>query len=234
MTCAAGAIPDPPASLSVTLLGGLTLEASPSTGAGVVGSELAAAMSMLGQLGPALGAMAPVLKVIDAVTSLFGVLQRAPEIPVDPSGFVEALEEAAQKVAALAPLIPQVSVPAMIGGAITAVAAHVRAVAAQVASIADVEANAQALLDAATGAGDAALEAQAQCALDNAATLTRHAEAAMGPAGSILDVLSSLMAFIPAPVELPGLPQPGGAASDLAAALGTLASTLEAIQIPGA
>jgi len=234
MTCTAGTIPEPPQALSVTLPGGLTLEASPSTGAAVVGSDLAAAMSMIGQLGPALGALAPVLKVIDAVTSLFAVLQRAPEIPVDPTGFLEALEEAAQKVAALAPLIPQVSVPAMLGGAIAAVAAHVRAVAAQAATIAEAEAKAQALLEEATDANDAALAAEAQCALDNAAVMTRHAEAALGPVGAILDVITGLMSFLPTPVDLPGLPAPGGSATALASALTTLAETLEAIRIPGA
>jgi hypothetical protein len=215
--------------------GGISITALSAIGPGMISTEFSMISSLMTQLGPALAALSPILKVIDAVTSLFTVLQRAPEIPVDPAGFLEALEEAAQKIAALSPLIPQVSVPMTISTTIAAVASYARAVSAQVGGIATVQAQAQTLASQATAAGDAALQAEAQCALDNADALMAHAAAAMGPLGSTLDLVAGFMSFIPSPVSLPAVPDPAGmGAAQLAAALDALVAVLDAIHIPGA
>jgi len=234
MSCSDAKLPSPPSPLTISLPGGISIEALPST-QGMISTELSMINSLMTQLGPALGGISPVLKVIDAVTAMFTVLQRAPEIPVDPAGFIEALAEAAEKIAALAPLIPQVSVPATIFSSIQACASFARAIRDQVEQIADTQTQAQALFDQAEAAGDAALKEQAQCALDNVDALMEHAGAAMGPLTSIMNIITGLMSFIPSPVELPGVPDPSSMGpQQLADALDVLVQALEGIQIPGA
>jgi hypothetical protein len=235
MSCDDAKIPSPPTLIAITLPGGIELKALAASGPGMIATDLSMISSLMTQLGPALGALSPALKVIDAVTSMFTVLQRAPEIPVDPAGFLEALAEAAEKVGALAPLIPQVSIPATIATSITAVAKFARAIRDQVAAIATEQTTAQALKDTAEANGDAALAAEAQCALDNASALMEHASASMEPLAALLDIITGLMSFIPSPVGLPTVPDTSDMTpQQLLDALDVLVETLEAISIPGA
>ncbi|MCP4573338.1 MAG: hypothetical protein GY838_13365 [bacterium] len=198
----------------------------------MVGTDFSAVQSIMSQLGPALAALQPALILIDAVTALFTVLERAPEIPVDPAGFIEALNEARQKIAKVATLIPQLSVPLMVITTISACAKYLTAVIEQLTEVATATASAQALMDQAVLAGDTALQTEAQCALNNAATMTAHAGAALGPVTGILGSISSLISFLPAPVDLPSMPDPADmGAQEMIDALEPIIAVLEAIQI---
>jgi hypothetical protein len=230
--CVGKGLPPPPERVTVTLPLGISIEPLPS-GSSVIATELSQIMSLMNQLSPALAALQPVLRIIDAVTALFAVLQKAPEIPVDPAGFFEALGEAAEKIGRLTPLIPQFSIPLTISSTIAVLSGYARAISDTLREAATAIAQAQATLDAAVAAGDAALEAQARCSLASANALKDHAAAAMGPLSSILDMVTGLMGFIPSPQELPTVPDASLAAEPLADALDAMADVLDAIRIPG-
>lgn len=230
MTCT-GQLPDPPEQIRITLPAGMELVSAPNP-IGVVGTDFSAVQSIMAQLGPALAALQPILRIIDAVTSLFEVLKKAPEIPVDPAGFIESLEEATVKIAKLSTLVPQLSVPAMVITTIGACAKYLTAIIGQLSSIAAAGAAAQEVMDQAVAAGDVQLQTEAQCSLDNVAKLTEHAGAAMGPVVGILTSITSMLSFLPAPVELPGIPDVTGmAAQEMVDALQPIVAVLEAISL---
>jgi hypothetical protein len=231
MSCNDGLLPPPPDEISISLPAGMQLVSSPNA-VGIIATDFSAVQSIMGQLGPALSGLQPVLLVIDAVTALFAVLQRAPEIPVDPAGFIEALAEAGEKVAKLGTLIPQFSVPATVITTISACAKYLTAVIGQLEDIVSAEEAAQTLLDQAIAAGDTELQTEAECALTNTDTMTAHASAAMGPIIGVLEAITTLISFLPSPVEIPGIPDTSEmSAQEMIDALQPIIDVLEAIQI---
>jgi hypothetical protein len=231
MSCTTGLLPDPPDEIQITLPAGMSLTSLPSP-VGLVATDFSAVQSIMTQLGPALAGLQPVFLVIDAVTAIFTVLERAPEIPFDPAGFVEALDEARKKLAKLGTLVPQLSVPLMVVTTISACAKYLTAVIGQLTDIVAAGNTAQALMDQAVAAADTQLQTEAQCALDNVSKITEHAAAALGPITGVLSSLTSLIGFLPAPVELPAMPDASGmAAQEMIDALQPIVAILEAIQI---
>jgi len=231
MSCPDGLLPEPPDEIRITLPAGMELVSLPNP-VGLVGTDFSAVQSIMAQLGPALAGIQPVLLVIDAVTALFAVLERAPEIPTDPVGFVEELQNASKKVAKLGTLVPQLSVPLMVITTISACAKYLTAVIGQLTDIVAAGTSAQTLMDAAVAAGDTLLQTEAQCALDNVEQITAHAAAALGPITGVLGSLTSLIGFLPAPVDLPAMPDASGmAAQEMIDALQPIVDVLEAISL---
>jgi hypothetical protein len=202
---------------------------------GALATEMAATKSIMGQLGPGLAALMPAFNIIDALLALFGVVEKAPEIPVDPTGFVLALDDARKKFEKLGLLVPALAVPSTVASTITAVARFGRAIIAQLEEVATATAAAQALLDQALSAGDTALQTEAQCALDNAATLGQHAASSMGPMKSVLDAVTLLIGLIGGGVNIPDLPPDPASmsAQALIDALEPIVEVLEQIKVPG-
>jgi hypothetical protein len=229
LSCNEGLIPEPPEEITVTFPGGLTIKSAPNP-AQIVTTDFAAVQSIMAQLAPALAGLQPMLMMIDAMVSLFAVMQKAPEIPVDPSGFVEALQEAAEKIAKVSAIIPALSVPKLALDTIGACARYLQAILAQLEDVVEQSTSAAQLMAQAQADGDTQLQAEAQCAVTNAERMQAHAVAALGPLGSVLDSVTALMGFLPSPKEMPGLPSTDGlGAQELIDALQPVVDVLVAL-----
>ncbi|KKN87413.1 hypothetical protein LCGC14_0258680 [marine sediment metagenome] len=231
MSCQDGLLPAPPAETAITLPAGMSLTSVPSP-VGIVATDFSAIQSIMTQLSPALAGLQPMLMLVDAVMALFTVMERAPEIVTDLDGFLEALKEASVKIGKLATLAPPLSVPAMVVTTISACAKYLTAVIGQLTDVVAATTDAQSLMDQAVAAGDTLLQTEAQCALTNAATMTSHASAAMGPIIGVLEAITKLIGFLPSPVDLPTIPDTSEmTAQAMIDALQPIVDLLEAISI---
>lgn len=227
-------IPDPPTRLELTLPGGLVLKGIPSIEGGVT-TEIGAVQSLLSQAAPALAAMQPPLLTIDAVLALFNLFGAIPDlIGGDVQGYIQAVEDAFEKVSKLATLIPQVSVPRMIGDTITMLISAMVAVDTLVTGLVAQKADAQAALNTAQATGNAYLEAHANCVLTQVDQYTKHVGAALGPVGDIMGVADRLMSMVPGMPSLPSISDASAVPlDDMHEAIEAAIGVLRAVQIPG-
>lgn len=227
-------LPAPPEPLVITLPGGAAITSIPTLGS-LVSTELDLTSSILAQLSPALAALQPFMRLLDVVTSIMDVLQAVPEVPVDPTGFLEALADLAEKVSRLAPLLPPVSLPATIAGAITTVARLLASIVSVLEDVVAAQARVVAAIEEATQAGDAELVTRLECEQAQVVAMGGHALAALGPIQPLLNTLTGLLSFLPGAVTLPAMPDvTGQALGPVVEALQVVVAALEAIQIPGA
>jgi hypothetical protein len=106
------------APLSITLPGGASVGGVPL----LVGPDpLTQALAASAAAGPALAPLMPAFRLIDAVLSLKDFVEAVPKVLVNPGAIIEAGAKFVQKIAALAGLIPQLSVPLMLVGVIDVV-----------------------------------------------------------------------------------------------------------------
>jgi hypothetical protein len=98
--------------LSILLPGGGKL--APVT-SGLFPTEAEMARALLGQLQSVLGALAPAFTMLEALLAIVEILKSVPKVPTNPAKFTQAMAGAAKKFAALAKLVPQLSVPMMLG-----------------------------------------------------------------------------------------------------------------------
>lgn len=222
----------PAVSVTIELPGGLTLMSAPPATEGIV-TELQQVSSLMAALQPALAGLSPMLKTLDAMMAIFDALTAVPEVPTDPAGFFEAMVAVTEKMGALAPLIPQVSVPATVISSVKAIRAFLVAIRDSVAKVAAMATEAQALLDQAASTGDTALATEAQCQLDFAEALAEHANASMGPLGSIMTVVSSFMEMVPVGFVLPAVGDMAGLGpAELLEALDAVIAAFDALPLP--
>jgi hypothetical protein len=108
-------IPSAAAALSVTLPGGASVGGIPL----LVGPDpLTQAFAASAAVGPAMAPLMPAFRIIDAVLSLKDFVEAVPKVLVNPGAIIEAGAKFVTKIAALAGIIPQLSVPLMLVGVI--------------------------------------------------------------------------------------------------------------------
>lgn len=78
----------------------------------VIGGVTIEGFDLIGQIQPALSPLVPVIRLIEAVISLYDALKAVPSL--SPSSILKALKKAAQKLAEIFGLIPQLSLPYMV------------------------------------------------------------------------------------------------------------------------
>lgn len=201
--------PDPPEPAEQDMPGGAKMSSMPNPASGII-SEFDNMSQMLQQLSPALAGIQPVLKAIDAVVSIFTTLQKAPEIPDDPTGFVESLEETGKKIGELSNLVPQVSVFSTVRSSLQNVLKFAKALKEKLQPIVDAVNEAEDLLQQAIDNDDPELASVAQCSLDQQDQLVAHTGVMFQPMTTILDLIESLLGFVPQSVDLPEIPDVTG------------------------
>lgn len=187
-------IPDPPAKLSATLLAGAKLVSMPSVSGGVI-TQLDHVQSMMGQLGPGLAAAQPIFALVNAVTSVFDLIQAV--ITANPPGIIEAVQKAAEALSTLASMIPQVAVPKMVIDVLTVIVSALQAVEQTLSDILEAQNAALAVIAQAQASGDAALEAAGNDMLGQANQMAAHACASLGPLGDLIGVVQDLLSLVP-------------------------------------
>lgn len=95
----------------IRLPGGVAL--SPGTGS-VTPSALMVAKNLTSQANSALGPLAPIFNIVDAVLAVKDFAESVPDVVTNPGSVVEAIGKLVEKIDKLASLVPQLSVPLMI------------------------------------------------------------------------------------------------------------------------
>lgn len=228
-------IADPPTRLSLTLPGGLVISAIPPLEGGVQ-SPIGSVQSLMTQAGPALAAIQPALISIQAMVSMFEVISGIPElIAGDVANWLIKLQEAAEAVGRAASLLPQISLPKAVADLIALLTATLEALLQQAEVIEALETSANATIASAQAAGNIELEAVGTCNLAQAIQLAKHLGGALGPAGDLLSMATSLLDFVPGAPSLPSLSDMSDSSlSEVVTTIETTLTVLRAINIPGA
>lgn len=231
---AADLVPPIPAALpalSVTFPGGATLQSFPKPED--ITQPLRLAKSLVDQAAPLLASLAPLFKLLDLIMSLVRFAQSVPNLISDPSSVAQAIVDVVEKSAAVAALIPQLSVPLMIVGLIDLIITFLEGMVGLLTQLADEAARAQAALQKvadlqAAGLDTDRLAAMANTMQANVVTQTANVSAGLGPVGKIIDVIN-LMASLAGLPELPGI---GGFADPAQGVqvLGDFVSTIRSIR----
>lgn len=82
----------------------------------IPGSDGEALRGLLAQVNSALAPLAPIFNIIDAIIAVFNCVSAVPDAiaNLDPIALFECVPDMAEKIAALAQLIPQLSIPATV------------------------------------------------------------------------------------------------------------------------
>jgi hypothetical protein len=210
--------------ISVTFPGGITLEgAAPPEQAT---QPLRVAKSLIDQAGPVMSGLAPFFKLLDAIMALAKLGSSIPDaiLQLSPEPILEAIQELAPKLAAVAALIPQLSIPLMIVNLIDVVILFLQGVVGQLGALAE---DAQRATDAAARAevlDSDRLRDIAQCLQENVDIQTANMSASMGPIGKILEIITLLASLAGLP-EMPAI----GEFTDPAAGIAVLEGFVDTI-----
>jgi len=216
-------IPELPDPISITLPGGVSMES----------------INLLEQLQPALAPLVPLFNIVDTVVALFNCIKAIPEVigpPPNPTILAACIPELAEKVNALLKLIPQLSLPYTILGAIDLVIDTLRQVRSQLLHLQQQTAQITGAIDRATELEDAGLMAITQCAQHNIEREAANVGKGLASLGKLIGLLNLFLGMIGGP-EIPDLSDLAGRPLDealepLDALIETLQSAREAIPVP--
>jgi len=156
---------------------------------------------------PALAPLQPIFHILDVVTTIVQVVEAIPDAmgpPPDPSGLIELLPELGEKVAKLAGLVPQLSVPLTAVGLIDAVIRELEQAQSQLRALVDVLVRAAAAGQRAQELGDQALARLVECAEEDVDTAAGNVLGGLAAVSGVLGILRPLLAAIGGP-QLPDL-----------------------------
>lgn len=233
-------LPSVPAPLQVRLPGGIVLQGVPSIQTGIV-TPMLNVQAMLGALGPALSGLAPIFTLIDTVVAVGDTLKAIPGLIVgDVESFTDALGRVVEGIGKLVQMAPQVAVPVLVMDVVAVITQGLQAQRELLVRVLELQQQAQDVLDQAAAlvppnaVVQANLEAAAACMEAQAALMTAHSEAAMGPLVQLQGMITNLMNMVPGLPALPDLSElTGDSAEQLIETLDTVIQVLQAFQIPG-
>jgi hypothetical protein len=156
---------------------------------------------------PALAPLTPFFQVLDAFMGIVKVLQAIPDAfgpPPDPTGIVSALADLAPKVAKLAGLLPQLSVPITVVSSLDTVISVLQQASTRLDSIDALVEKATKAADRSQVLGDAQLAQLAACAQEDVQTAMANLLRELTPASGVLGLLGPLLSLIGGPA-LPSL-----------------------------
>ncbi|MEQ8279479.1 MAG: hypothetical protein RMA76_18740 [Deltaproteobacteria bacterium] len=189
----------PVGSVQVTLPGGAVLKGIPDFSGGAA-DDTATLMNLLGQMGPLLAALDPIITIIDTFKALQEIVSGLPFPPP------EAIERFIKNVTKLVPLaIPQASILPMVRDCLALVAKLLGAVVEQLENVVASMKHIQASMEAAEG--NPALQKILDDARQNMQTSMSYSVGLLAPLEGIMGLLQPMIALIGA--EAPGLPEVG-------------------------
>jgi len=179
-----------PQRLSVTFPGGATLAPElPDLG---IPDPLQLSKQLLGQANAALAPLAPVFNLIDVALALFNAVKAIPDAisHLDPGKITDALPELAEKAGKLLPLVPQLSVPLMIGGLIDTLLAFLGGLAGQLRALIDQQVRIQKAENRAAELGNAQLQTIADCSKHHAAAQLQSLSESVAPVNRLIALVN--------------------------------------------
>lgn len=211
----------PVAPLQITIPGIGVLESIKNTIDGVP-TPSSLAMSMLGQVSPALAPLIGILRLVDVVVSL----EQALKDVTDPIALVGDLEKLAKDIGLLADFIPGVAYAKTVRDLLDMVSALLQGIASKITRwITETQAIANAI-NSAKLLNDPDLNNSAQCSITRLSEAQGSAQVSLQEIGQILKIIKLIADIISAvvPISVPGI-------SDITDAIDTLATAF--VSAPG-
>lgn len=218
---------EPPEKLTVKLPSGASLTALNDLGKGIP-NDCSLVFSLMLQIGPLLGSMECLLKVLKLIKPLSDIVNSIPGIPP-----FRAIKEFGEAVADLAPcflmLTPAGMIP-FVRDILCLILKLLRCLIGQMKTIADLLSGLTIQLKSAEAARNDDLVATLKCSRENALTSIQHLLQAFEPVSALLDLAGPFMSIAGVKaIQLPAL----GSASDVDAindTLGTLQGVVDTVQ----
>jgi hypothetical protein len=219
-----------PATLSISLPTGGTLPAIGDFTRGIP-DDCSLAFNLLAQVGPLLGNLDCIIKMLQLVEPLVNVVTGLTKVPPDPPAedilkLAQALPPALNCIAKL--LVPPLGLAQFLRDILLLIARLLRCIIGQLETVAGLLSGLALRIDVAAGAGNAELVASLECARDNAARSGATVMAAIEPLAAILALAKPLASFagVELDVDLSGLGSPESAAQIV-----TIIETLEPVAV---
>lgn len=190
-------------------------------------SDLAITKNLLAQGNAALAPLLPVFNIIDALLAVKDFAEAVPGLLTDPSALVSAIESLIEKIAKLAQLVPQLSVPFLVVDMIDVAITALNGFVTQLEIVVQQELRiAAAVVKANTAPVNAALLEVTVCADSiNAATKQGISEG-LGPLNTLFGLLSIFLGLI----GQPPIPDVAELGDDTAEAIASLRAVVDLLQ----
>jgi hypothetical protein len=181
-------------------------------------------MSLLVQLGPLLGAMGCILKILEVLGNIIEFAKAAPD-PFKMAEKVKALTDSFAELSSCIPPLAPLSFALMIKGILELIINILSCLVDSLASIVDFQVS----LDFVSAEGNPALLAALECAQRNADTSMDNLMNSMGPIETVMKVVSGVAALAQLEIKLPDLSALGQAA-DAAQAVQQLKQSIDGLK----
>ena len=218
--------------ISIRLPGGPTLQPMVSA---VIPTNLQVVKNLLSQASSALAPLSPIFNIIDAILAIKDFASAVPELVVNPAAVIEALVKLLQKVAALASLIPQLSVPILVVDLIDVVIVALQGIIAELNTIVDQLERIETARTIAQNEGNVSLLDVTVCADNLLTSIQSSLSNSLGPLNSLFGVINLFLSLIgqdgiPSITDLPD--DPNEAIDSLNDVISTLTVIRQSIPIP--
>lgn len=220
-----------PRDLGITFPGGAGVGISFPRGAAPV-SEVEQALMMFAQASGATAPLKPFFVLLEAVLAIKDFAEAIPDAlgpPPDPTAIGEALAEVQQKTAAVAAIVPQLSVPAMILGYVDTLIRFGRGAVNELETIVNLRERIDAAAAQAATSGISALGEAAECARGLADSKRANLDAAFDQVGPVIDLLNLFIPLVPGALTVSPFPA-GGSEADLIEALREALDVLQGVR----
>lgn len=209
--------------LSITIPGIGELRSIKQTMDGVPTPE-ALAMTMLGQISPALAPMTAVLRIADVAVQILATFKAVPNLLSDPGALLDAIKKLEKDLGFVAEFLPGVPYVRLVRDMLIMIEQILRGMASLITRWVTEMASISRALESANLIGDTGLATSAYCSQKRLIEVQQGTQISLGDVGQILKIVKLIADIVKAVVhfELPGI-------SLIADEIDTIASAIPAV-----
>jgi hypothetical protein len=183
---------------------------------------------LLAQANAALAPLVPLFNIVDAIIALFNCVKAIPDSlgpPPDPTKLAECIPDLAEKIDKLK-LIPQLSIPVLIGGLIDVLLFYLEGLRGQLQSVIAAQARIAAAATRAAELGNVQLRTVVDCANASMDAYLQNLNEGMKPLNRLVALLSLFLQL----AGLPTIPDFKNLGDDAEAALAPLDAVIDSLK----
>lgn len=186
--------------------------------------------ALLGNINSALAPLAPLFDLIDLLVAIINCVKAVEKClgpPPDPTELVKCFPNLAKALAKVLKLIPQLSIPVLIGGILDVIIVNLQGLRAQILTIINKQLRIIRAQTRAVALGSVQLMTSVDCATDDLTAFLNNLNANSAPLGRLINLLNAFLDLC----GLPHLPTVNDLGADAAAALAPLDDAIKALQL---
>lgn len=184
---------------------------------------------LLAQANAALAPLVPMFNIVDAIIALFNCVKAIPDSlgpPPDPTKLAECIPDLAEKIDKLLKLIPQLSIPVLIGGLIDVLLFYLQGLRGQLQSVIAAQLRIAAAATRAAELGNVQLRTVVDCANASMDAYLQNLNEGMKPLNRLIALLNLFLQL----AGLPAIPDFKNLGDDAEAALAPLDAVIDSLK----